>query len=84
MDPGLRYSVPSSAPGVHRPKPREGAGGPGMWLQNAKLAKCQALEPRVQLGCFPLGTALLEGSRGLMTPVHWQLASCSFQSCPVQ
>lgn len=48
------------------------------------MAKFQALEARGQLGRLALGPALLEGSCGLTTPAHGQLAVCSFQSCPIQ
>lgn len=53
------------------------AGPRGVWFWTPSWAKVQVLEPWVQLGRLPVGTEVLGGRRGLMTPTRWQLPAVS-------
>lgn len=45
----------------------------GVWLWNSKLGKGPSSRTQGPAGLPPFGAEMLEGRRGLLTPLCWQL-----------
>lgn len=82
MDLGLPDSVSTSTPQGPSVPSLEGRlvsqmGPRHVWLWTSRLGRVPGSRTRGPAGLLPLGTAMLGGRCGLMTPTSWQRAAVS-------